>query len=937
MSLYNKNKKLIISIITSSALSLISHHAAAQIFNAEQNPLSVKWRQINASGFQIIYPQEMEKEAQRMTNTIRHIYPYVGASIGRGETTIPILLQNRGVVANGFVQLGPKKSEFYTTPPQQFDSQDWLNNLAVHELRHVAQFDKLTSGRPKPFPEEVYLAWFGASIPIWFFEGDAVSTETALTHAGRGRQPSWIMPYRTQLLEGKSYSYSKQNFGSQKDLTPGYYQFGYLMSANIRAQQGRSVFDSVLTDIQRRPFRPYPFSGSLKKFSGKGSQEWFRNTTEVLKKEWARQASEMNTTDYPALNGKSTVATSYFLPVRLEDGALLSLKQSKDAAPHFVRIDADQKESNIIGIGPQEQPWFSYANGIIVWDEIRYDPRYRQRSYSIICSYDMKYKKMKKLSSKSRLFSPSLSADGKTIVAVQIGLDNQSNLVELDAASGTITHTYPNPYNLILQTPAFRTDKNQVVFVAVSEAGKSLMTVERSGKMTQIIAASNQQLSRPIYVSQGIAFNAHYNGIDNIYYIVPGEQKISALSASKYGAFNATPTADQQHIVFNNYSLGGYEIAQSQIVPGPIGKAGFVYFGEETEKQENTGNVFDHIPDSTFTSKPYHDLQHLFRVHSIVPVFEDEYRGGLQLNSDNLLNTMSTFAGVNYYRDLGRFEYEGGFIFKKLYPIISTTYRNRPRQTYYAADDGRIVNGEWREHNVELEASVPLNFNAGDHNYGFSFRTSTSYTRRYLAEQMPENYITSLKFPLEYQLTMSHTKRVSERDIAPKWGQILRLSYLHQPFDPQLPGNLFSAEAFAYFPGVARNHSLLVNFNYQESSGIRAYDRQINAVYGYSNIPAYSLLKNTLLLNYRFPIAFPDLEVGPLGYLRNVRGTLFSHYENIGKDTNIGEPKTFGFELRSDINPLRYDALMEFGARVVFVNRIYHQNPILELILNFSL
>src|SRR5690606_35052825 len=103
----------------------------------------------------LIYPTELEKEAQRMTGTIAHIFPSDGASLGVKKTTLPILFQNRGVIANGFVQLAPKKSEFYTTPPQHFDSQDWLNNLAVHELRHAAQFDKLTKGRPLPFPEEI--------------------------------------------------------------------------------------------------------------------------------------------------------------------------------------------------------------------------------------------------------------------------------------------------------------------------------------------------------------------------------------------------------------------------------------------------------------------------------------------------------------------------------------------------------------------------------------------------------------------------------------------------------------------------------------------------------------------------------------------------------------------------------------------------------------
>ncbi|MCX2451914.1 hypothetical protein OQX61_11640 [Pedobacter sp. PLR] len=935
MKKYPVNKQLIISITASLLFSLTGPASFAQIFNSEQNPFRVKWRQINASGFRIIYPIELEKEAQRMSNTMTSIYPYVGASLGEKKASIPILLQNRGVIANGFVQLAPKKSEFYTTPPQQFDSQDWLNNLAVHELRHVAQFDKLTGEKAHPFPETVYFAWLGVSIPLWYFEGDAVSIETSLTTAGRGRIPSWIMPYRTQLLEGKNYSYTKSNFDSEKDLTPGYYQLGYTLASRIRESAGKKVFDDVLTDIKHHPIRLYPFSKSLKKFSGKGTTEWFQENTKKLRGEWTAQAGKTPSKVYPALNKKPNYATSYFLPVKINDQEILTLKQSKGKTPHFVIITPDKKERKLLSIGIQEQPWFSYANGVLVWDEIRYDPRYKQQSYSVISSYNLASGKVHKLSSKSRLFSPSISADGKKVIAVKYDLSNQANLIELDAKTGAVLHTYPNPENLILQTPSFSPDGKAVAFVSVTEQGKSLSRVDRNGKTELLIPATQQQLSRPVYFSKGIAFNAHYNGIDNIYYIDPITKKISALSAAKYGAFNPSFAADEKSMVFNNYGIDGYEVTESNIQAEAPGENHFVYLGEAAEKQENTGNVFAHIPDSSYTSKPYGGLKSLFQVHSINPVIEDEYRGGLQINSDNLLNTMNIFAGVNYFRDLGRFEYNGGFTYKGFYPILGATYRNRPKRAFYNSSNG-VQQGDWRENDVQLSAILPISLNALNHNYNFSLSTATSYTKRYSPENMPNNYITTLKFPMEYSFSFTHSIRQSERDVAPKWAQILRFSYLHQPFDAQLSGDIFAAESFLYFPGIARNHSFLANFSFQRSSGVRKFDQQINTVYGYNNIPAINILKNTLLLNYRFPIAFPDAELGALAYVRNLRGGLFCHYENLGEDTNLSQPKTFGFELRSSMNLLRYQPVVDVGARVVFVNKMYHQNPILELILNYS-
>lgn len=931
----NKNIKLIFSVLILINLLLTSGIADAQIFNGEQNPLSVKWRQINTAGFQLIYPVELETEAQRMANTIPRIFPLVGSSLNVKKTTLPIIFQNRGVIANGFVQLAPKKSEFNTTPPQSFDSQDWLNNLAVHELRHAAQYDKLTGGKAYPFPEEVYFAWMGVSIPLWYFEGDAVSTETSLTHAGRGRQPSWIMPYRTALLQGKKYSYSKANFGSEKDVTPGYYQLGYLLASHIRESAGKAVFDSVLTDIKNHPVRLYPFAGSLKKYSGKTGKGWYEYATDKLKADWTKQASLTPAVNYPVLNKHATYETNYYLPVKMPDGNILTLKTSKTMPPAFVLIGTDKKETRIKGIGQQEQPWFSYANGKIVWDEIRYDPRFRQRTYSVICSYDMQTGKVKTLTSNSRTFSPTLSADGTRIVAVAIDLSNKVQLIVMDAHTGKIVHSFPNPGNLLIQTPSFDSSGKVITFISVNENGKALWTVDNDGRAKKIINETPQQLSRPIFIGARIVFNAHYNGIDNIYDVDPASRKISALSASKYGAFNPSAIKGTDSILFSNYNLFGFEVAAAKITHMATGDNNFVYFGATAEKQEHTGSVFSNIPNSSFTSKPYHALGNLFNFHSIIPVVESEYQAGLQLKSSNLLNTVDTYAGVDYLRDLGRFEYNAGMSIKTFYPVINATYRNRPRRTFYNTSAG-VKQGDFRENYFGLNAVVPYTLSAQNHTYSFSVNAGTSYTQRYAPENMPKNYITKIKLPLETGFTFSHYIRSAERDVAPRWAQIIRFTYLTQPFDANLSGNLFAAEGFFYFPGLAKNHTFLANFNFQESSGIRIYTNEINTVYGYNNIMAKSKLRNTLLLNYRFPIAFPDAEIGPLAYIRNVRGGVFCGYENIGVETNLGEPKTYGFELHSNMNILRYEPILDLGTRFVFVNREYHQNPIFELIVNYT-
>src|SRR5690606_25361298 len=229
---------LVIRYLLLLILCIGSSTVFSQIFNGDSYPPSVKWRQINTENYQLIYPASFEDGAQKLANRLEIFRMRVNQTFGKEPRKISIILQNQTVESNGNVQLAPRRSEFYTTPPQQGDFQNWLDNLAIHEFRHVVQFDKLTGYLRAPFFEQLALAIYGVTLPAWFFEGDAVMTETQLSNAGRGRLPSWEMPFRTNLLSGKKYSYQKDYLGSFKDVTPGFYELGYFMTAALQDDYG---------------------------------------------------------------------------------------------------------------------------------------------------------------------------------------------------------------------------------------------------------------------------------------------------------------------------------------------------------------------------------------------------------------------------------------------------------------------------------------------------------------------------------------------------------------------------------------------------------------------------------------------------------------------------------------------------------------------------
>lgn len=942
---------LFIKSLISISLTILSGTVFAQVYSSDQNPPSLRWRQINTENFQVIYPAELAGEAQKITSVLESITQRERRTIRVQAKKISIILQNQGVTSNGFVELAPRRSEFYTTPSQSFDFQGWLNSLAIHEMRHVVQFDKLTGKLNAPFFEQLALAIFGITLPSWFFEGDAVVTETALTDAGRGRIPEWSIALRANTLSGRNFSYSKNFLGSVKDFTPGYYQLGFFMTSKLRKDYGEDIMDQLFTRMTGQPFRPYNLSSSMKKITGMSTRQLHDSTMAELHTLWENQVEQSGTTNYPSINKrKSTIPENYLMPQALPGGDFLALKQSKASTPRIVRINPSGDEEKVLEIGYQELPWFSFGGGKIAWDEHRYDSRFRQRSFNVINVYDTLSKRARQITRKTRLFAPSLSADGRRIIAVSVSYTNEISLVELDAKNGKELRRFRSPKNDMLQMPSYNSDAGKAAMVAVSDSGKTILELDlRSGTFTPLLPYQKQEILRPVYGEGSIFFKAHYNGIDNIYRLDMADKKIFQVSSAKLGAFNPFYDTISNKMTFNTYTAEGYDIAAlnaDSLRGTPLEQIEnhFVDYGKAAHIQEGSSNILYDIIYKTYPSAPYKDWKNLFNFHSVIPILEDNpyfdnSNIGFELQSDNLLNTLSFYTGYQYNNALRKSEYNAGFAYKKFFPILSLNYINRPRLIYQRVMSNNVTIYKpvsWRENELKAELSVPLIFNRFNHTYGLTFKTGTSFTNRYDFVNRIPSLVTRLEFPMHYQLSASHNNRRSARDLVPRWGQNVTLTYRHFPFEPRVEGQLFVFRSTLYFPGLMRNHSFAASFNFQEGDGNYQNAVDIPRVSGYSFLTPIGNTYNTLFFNYRLPLLYPDLELGPLAYIKRIKMNLFADFENVGHGRRFS-PRSFGAELRGDMNLLRfYLPNFDIGGKVVFLNEKPGRKPIFETIATYS-
>ena len=382
---------------------------------AQQSPPGLDWRQIRTERFKVIFPAEITGDAQRVANTLEHIYGPVSKTLRGPQKPMDVVLVNQSTQTNGFVSLAPRRSVWFSTPPQNAGrlSGDWYQLLAVHEMRHVVQFDRMRRGFLR-------LAWllFGEQgqafssllVPPWFWEGDAVGVETALSETGRGRMPRFGLHIRSLLLEERRYSYYKAHHGSYRDWYPSHYPLGYFMTTYVRRRHGPETWDKVMGSTTRWAFLfptfPYSFSFALRQHTGASAASTYDRTMDELAELWHARQTDLPATPRRVLagQGRPGVWTNYAYPHLLADGSVLAGKSGLADPPTLVRLHPDGREERLRFY--RSLGGIRAAGGKAAWNRSTPDRRWGYRSYSDVVVLDIGSGQMRQLTHEAKLVRP---------------------------------------------------------------------------------------------------------------------------------------------------------------------------------------------------------------------------------------------------------------------------------------------------------------------------------------------------------------------------------------------------------------------------------------------------------------------------------------------------------------------------------------------------
>jgi hypothetical protein len=872
-------------------LTVFSAPSKAQFYNTGDPP-NVRWRTFHSNHFQFIFPAELEQQTRAYAVSFDEAWTKVTGQLNHQPKSIPVVIHPYVSRSNGLVVWAPKRMEIYPVPPQTIDPQPWIQQLAIHETRHVAQISKLNQGFTRALSfitGEQSIGLAAGIIPAWFYEGDAVYAETAFSLSGRGRSPSFEMKINAQVSEDeKIFSYDKSQFGSYRDFVPNHYEYGYQMVAYASEKFGHDFWSETLDFTGRYPFIPFAFRRGMRKQQGISPDKLYQLAAENRKTE-RKIGNDLQDKSSQTVSPAKSEYINYYSPQYLNTNTLVVLKDGPGFVRQIVTLNEHGEEKKLYIPGSLSVNRISANAGKITWSETIPDARWGNQSYSVIRVFDISTKTETQLTRKTRYYAPSLSPSGNYIATIENDVLNNCYLVILDAWNGKIISREQTSEGSFLQFPEWASE-NELIMTRQDEKGKHIVSFDSStGAWNTLLSGGQYDLTRPTGNDEIIYFNSTWSGKDEIFALERSSGNIYKLTYSDYGAFEPALIKNENSFVFTDYTNRGFEVRSvkaetknlSPFVPPVEGP--HPYYAGVIEEPVNFRP--DEEKSNEFNSKPYSKPGNLFNFHSwapfsydfenINPIDNPQIYPGLTLLSQNLINT--AVSQLSYAYKNGRHFTSNSFTYSGFLTVMEFGMNYGDDPLIYSGRD-TIGPGEIKSDllNIRTRFSIPLNLTMNRYIRGFTPSLQVNYNNSYYHYTFEDEYKRG-RVSLDWQLNYYSYLRLAPKDISPRWGSQLRFRYFSSPFEKENFGSIFTTTAVGYFPGLFRHHSIRVRGNYQKQNPVKyLYQSLIEFPRGFPVMRTEILY--TLNADYFLPLLYPDLSIPGLIYLKRIRGAVFYDY-----------------------------------------------------------
>lgn len=885
----SKIKAIVLFILLFNALT-----GKAQYYDIGQEPSRIRWNQIKTKNFKVIYPDYYQKQARKTAQLLEQWRLPVSASLKVNPLYTPVILHTGNLNSNAFTIWAPRRLEFLTIPPQDIYSQSWTKQLVLHEYRHLVQISKVNQGFTKAlsviFGQQAAPAIIGLFIPPWFLEGDAVATETALSHTGRGRVADFAMPLRAQIKEKGPYHYTKQTLGSFKDFVPDHYVIGYHIVASSRAMYSYNLWNTALDRTAKYPYTLNPFSKGIRLVAGVNKKDLYNESIKYLDSIWT---SNKSSNYKPVTIHRTKVYTNYIHPFYFGEN-IIALKSSLAEISKFVIIDKQGNEEVLYTPGYLFEDEVSFNGKWITWVERRPHVRWDNQSFSTIIGLNPQTKDIIKIRTNNRFFAPVLSPNNKIIAVSHVSVEGQNYLTLLDF-QGKILSSTPSPNDMFISSPAWSSDGSQIVFIITGDEGKQLVIFDTGRHVFRTLTPfTTDQISDPQFFGRNILFNMDVNEKSELCSYDTISKEITLLSSSSFGTKYPywENSGKDSSILLSYYTSNGYRIGE---LTAKDRLKGSVLFNDSIhyssinnwplaaylEKEEAAIAKPTPVEDS-ITSNYYSKGAHLFHFHSWAPVYIDiasqTVRPGVSLMSQNLLSTMFVLMGYDYNTEEKTGQLKADITWKGWYPEITSSFSYGSRSDY-AGNKDSVYRFTWKEASWDLGIRQWINTLSGKFSIGGFVETQHQLVNNSHQITTPHNFRLGTTGAMNYRIYAYALSKTAFRDLAPPLGLVIDVHLKNSLYGDYKAGDMTVSQLRMYLPGLVRNHSFQIYGAYQKlsisSDGYR-FSGDIGTPAGYHQSTPGKLFR--LRPSYSFPLVYPDIHAGTAFYLKRLRLNAFYDY-----------------------------------------------------------
>lgn len=885
----------------------VSHISYSQQFSAF--PPSVKWYQINTDTVTIIFPLAVDSQAQRIATIIHRMAKENYNPLGNNLRKIDIVLHNNTTIANGYVSLSPFRSEYYLVPPSNIFStgaNPWEEEFPPHEYRHVQQIANFRNGLSK-FASYI-LGQDGQglmnviAIPDYFYEGDAVHSESSLTPQGRGRLPYFFNGFNALWREQRNYSWMKLRNGSLKDYVPDHYELGYLLVNYGYLKYGPDFWGKVTRDATAFKGLIYPFQKAIEKYTGVDYKTFRQQALDYYKHDVSKKRTD--------IVARETVSNYYF-PQYISEDSLLYVRDSYSSlAAFYIKDRSGEHKLHLRNITTEN--WFSYRNGLVAYTGYNVNARWNLVDYSDIYLYNIYTGNQQKITKKAKYFTPDISPSGNNIIAVSVNdsIGSELHLLQMD---GTLVKTFLPAHHAFFYNPRFIDNRSVVV---AERLPSSTMTLNRidiaTGKNEELIAPIHATIGYPYAFGNSIYFICNAAGGDDIYEYSLTEKKVYQLGAGLAGRY--FPSVYKDKLTWSRFTSNGLRVKDSVLA--------------EVKRRDVTQNFtsrvytlpyqvagMDSLPDilhtrtRSFAVTPYKQSEHLFYFHSWRPDYTDPELT-VSLFSDNILNTFSNEIFYRHNRNeasnaLGFTSYFGSF-----FPLLDAGATYTYHRTLRSTTRTLILN----EAEARVGFSIPLNFTQGKTYKFFDYGTDLVFDRLMPAGIYKDSFATRNRNYLHHFVTWSHYLPMAVQHIYPKLGYTLSVNLRHFINGDRFKFNsqwLLGAQVF--LPSI-KNHSIVLSGAYQSVDTMsQFFSNNFSNARGYDDYYFRKMWRASV--NYHFPICYPDWGFGNIIFFQRVRANIFYDYSKVYAGY-FGHPPSISWNLNST------------GAEIYFDTKVWNELPV---------